>query len=354
MADATVIWQRLLAEGLVEGEPPAPPEPATPWPVRLLAGAGAWLATPLLLGFLALLLGDLALRESSGLVLGPILMLAPLTWLRDPARGEFSRQAAGVVSLAGLALFVVGLAFGARLAPDGVALAVLVAAVPVFALSREPVHRFGIALAGLVAACWLIAGGLGMHRLVLLQPLLAWATLLVWLAWTRHCTARPFWRLALPPLAWALALAASVLVVWSPSWQPAADGLPWSAWLASRYAAAAVLPGTALLLAWPRRREVPAWRLLAWVLAAVVLSWLWLPAPGVTFTLAMMLVAFATGQVVLLALAILALAVYLVAYYFQLAVPLLDKAHALLLAGGVLLAAHLLLRPRAPRGEARP
>lgn len=353
MADAAEIWQRLLAEGLVDGEPPAPPEPATPWPVRLLAGAGAWLATPLLLGFLAVLLGDLALRESSGLVLGPILMLAPLTWLRDPARGEFARQAAGVVSLAGLALFVAGLSFGVRLAPDGVALAVLVAAVLVFAMSREPVHRFGVALAGLVAACWLIAGGLGMHRLVLLQPILGWATVLVWLAWTRHWTGRRFWRLGLPPLAWALALAASVLVVWSPAWQPGADGLPWSAWLASRYAAAAVLPGAALLLAWPQRGEVPAWRLLAWVLAAVLLAWLWLPAPGVTFTLAMMLVAFATGQAVLLALAVLALAFYLVAYYFQLAVPLLDKAHALLVAGGVLLGAHLLMRAW-PAREAGP
>lgn len=352
MADPGTIWRQLLAEGLVDGEPPPSPAPATPWPVRLLAGAGAWIATPLLLGFLALLLGDLALRESSGLVLGPILMLAPLPWLRDPARGEFARQAAGVVSLAGLALFVVGLAFGARLAPDGVALLALAAAVLVFALSVEPVHRFGFALAGLVALCWLLAGGLRMQRLVLLQPLLAWAAVLVWLAWTRHWTGHPFWRHGLPPLAWALALAASVLVLWSPPWTPSADGLPWSAWLASRYAAAAVLPVAALLLAWPQRHAVPAWRLAAWLLAAVLLAWLWLPAPGVTFTLAMMLVAFATGQAVLLALAVLALGFYLVAYYFQLAVPLLDKAHALLVAGGVLLLAHLLLRPWRARAEA--
>lgn len=354
MTDAATLWQQLLDAGRVSGAPPQPSRPPTPWPLRLLTGVAAWIATPLLLGFFAAALGNVLLREGAGVVVGPVLMLASLPMLRRDA-SDFMHQAATVVSLAGLLLLGVGVAFGLDLGANGTAAVMLLAAGALFIASREPVHRFACAGVVIVAAAWLVSGGSPL-RAGLLHPLLAAATAAAW-GWRLGVDpARRDLAEALAPLAWALTLAALASAWFDPMLgvEPLLrDGSPdvsLHALVAARLAAAAVLPATALALVWPHRAELSTPRLAGWLLCSLLLAWLWWHAPGASFALVLMLLAFAAGHRLLLAVACLALGSYLVTYYYQLGVPLLSKAQALGIAGAVLLAAHVALRRWPARG----
>jgi hypothetical protein len=347
------VWQQLADEGRVEGAAPALPEAATPWPLRLLAGVGAWIATPLLLGFVALLLGDLLREPSAALVLGPAMAVAPLVLLRRPA-SDFMHQAATVVSLVGLLLFAFGASQSLRLGDRAVAGALLLAASALFAVSREPVHRFACAGMAIAAGAWWLVGP-GGPRLVLLAPLLAWLAVAAWLLPSHLEPVRHrAWREALPPLAWALTLAA-VLAAWV---QPAlyapaqADGGPPASLVVAHWLGLALLPALAAALLWPRRAALGRAAPVLLLLASLVLAWGWRGSPAISVAMPLLLVAFAAGAPALLALALAALAGGLVGYYYQLPVPLLDKALGLAVAGTALAVLHLGLR-RWPAGVRR-
>jgi hypothetical protein len=197
-----------------------------------------------------------------------------------------------------------------------------------------------------VAALWLL-DGTSPARLSLLQPLTAWAAIALWWLSLRADPAAP-WQRHLAPLAWAVTLTAMVLAWFDPldgsaMVDPALIGVV-------RNGGAFLLPVTAFALGAhgsvrPGRRV-----LLLLVASAVALAWLWRWSPGITFAFALMLVAFARGSVVLLAVAVVALAIYLVSYYFQMTVPLLDKALWLGIAGAVLAAMHV-VQKRWPQAQ---
>lgn len=350
MTGPIAIWQHLFAEGRVDDAVPDLPDPGTPWPLRLLAGVGAWIATPLLLGFIGLLLGDLLASPNVALVLGPLLAAGTVPLLRQPA-SEFVHQAATVVSLVGLLLFAWGLSGGLDLGDRPVAAALAIAAAALFAVSREPVHRFACAGVALAAAAWLLAGPNG-ARLALLQPLLAWLAAAAWLVDARLEPQRDrIWREAVPPAAWAATLAALVLAWIAPHLRDpvASAGAVPMAVAGSGWLALALFPAVALALLWPRRTQLGPVALALLLLASLVLAWSWRGAPMIGLALSLLLLAFAAGIPALLALALAALAGGLVAYYYQLAVPLLDKALGLAVAGALLAVLHVGLR-RWPRG----
>ena len=57
MMGVEAIWGQLRGEGLVVDQPPEA-QPSEPWVARLLTGVAAWIATPLLLAFVAMLFGE--------------------------------------------------------------------------------------------------------------------------------------------------------------------------------------------------------------------------------------------------------------------------------------------------------
>jgi hypothetical protein len=351
MTDPLVIWQQLLAEGRVDDAAPELPDAATPWPLRLLAGIGAWIATPLLLGFIVLLSGDLLLRPSAALLLGPALALASLKLLRAPG-SDFVQQGATVVSLVGLMLFGFGLSETLDMGDRAVAGVLALAAALLFIASCEPVHRFacaGVAIAG--AGWWLV--GSQSNGLLLLAPLLAWLAASAWLVGP-HLDPQLHgrWREALPPLAWALTLAALLLAWLQPQLRLQADAELPASLVAARALSVALLPALAAALVWPRRTALGPAASILLLLASAVLAWGWHGSLAVTVALPLVLVAFAVGLPVVFALAIAALAAGLVGYYYQLSVPLLDKSLGLAVAGALLAVMHLVLR-RWPGGAPR-
>ncbi|WP_154587524.1 DUF4401 domain-containing protein, partial [Bordetella pertussis] len=100
--------------------------------------------------------------------------------------------------------------------------------------------------------------------------------------------------------------------------------------------AGVLLPvAVALSVLWPRRRQLTAGMLWGVPLALLVLALFWLPSPGVAFALAWLLLGFGLHKPRLTMLGVISLLAYLMIYYYQLQIPLLDKA--LWLAGGALL-----------------
>lgn len=151
----------------------------------------------------------------------------------------------------------------------------------------------------------------------------------------------------LSPLAWALSLAALLMVFFSSlelEWGLSnRDVMPWRIW-GPQIAVALLLPLTVWRLAGVRQ--------LLPVLCAVAFALIWLRAPGVNLGVMLALTAFASHRPALLATGLIGTGVYLIRYYYQLDVPLLEKSQWLLLGGVALLAIRFALTRIALRADA--
>ena len=85
---------------------------------------------------------------------------------------------------------------------------------------------------------------------------------------------------------------------------------------------------------------------------AAVFALLVVGAPGVAFGLMLVLLGFALHRPALLGVGLLGVAVYLVHYYYQLDVPLLQKSGWLLAGGAALLLARMVWRRGTPEAVA--
>jgi hypothetical protein len=218
-----------------------------------------------------------------------------------------------------------------------------------YALDRHRMHRFlcGLIFAGALAGQCL-GGAAVLERFAV--PLLAWTMLALW--W--GAAARDRRADALAPLAWATSLVALALA-WivgpdaGSSWRfdPASDA---AIVILSQLPVVPLLPACAY---WLLSRQTPALsardRLVGFALAAAF-GLLWWRAPGVNIGVCLTLIGFALYRPALLGVGIVGLAVYLLRYYYQLDVPLIDKAWWLIGGGAALLVVRWgLLRVR--RGE---
>lgn len=344
--DAERLWSGLREAGIVEGDAPGlDVEAGTPWPVRWLTGVGAWIAVPLLIGFVFALI-DWRVGESTGLiVIGLVFLVLSLPWLRSGS-GEFQRQTGTVVNLAGILLVGLGVGFATEGSINAAAVVMAMIAVGMFALSPQWLHRF--LCAGVLLGClfWLLVGERApADRLALAQVLVVWATMAVWLV-RLYVDPGEWPRRLLDPLAWALTFAA-LLLAWTAPWLAGFVDDPRAFWVAPlRLAAAAALPLVAFALVYPRRHALGAASSFGLVAATLVLAWLWCWAPGVTVSISLLLLAVPLGAPMLFALSIGSLGVSLLLYYYHLGDSLLAKSLALAIAGAVVLVLYLILRAR--------
>lgn len=322
-------------------EPAEPPRLEPAWYVQGLLGLSAWLSTLLLLVFLAV--SGLVQTLQGALVVGLVLCAGAVAVLRTDA-GPFWRQCATALGFAGQILVAFGLSDSASL--SSACAFVLLLGAAVYALAPDALLRFlsawmvALALAGLI---WLgLVPGLMSNDLLemwldfdTLQATFVWLPVAVAGGWTAAAAFCVGHRLArtrpnlLLPLAWAFVLAVQSMV-WLAGGTTLAQ-LP-VIWEANRVAAmltvaGVLLPvGSALAVLWPRRHALTAGVMWGVPLALLVLALFWLPSPGIAFALAWMLLGFGLNRRHLAVFGGLSLLVYLLIYYYQLQVPLLDKA----------------------------
>lgn len=344
---ADTLWARLRGTGVVSGEAPAPRD-GLPWYLAGLIGASAWLAAALLFGFFSTLFDELwktpgIAVSAGGLCIAAALGLLRRVRVRRPDSEfvcEFIEQSAIALSLVGQLL--VGIGFGEWFGDTAGWAGSAAIALVLYVSGAQAMHRFlcgAVVAVAAVAICnELDTRDYGASSFAL--PLLAW---LAFAAWWRadHEDAR---MLPVSPLAWALSLAALVMALAGDLyWGPERNDASLQRWLA-QIAVAPLLP----LLAWRLagvRSGLP-------LLCAIAFALIWLRAPGVSVGVMLMLIAFASGRTALLATGLIGTAFYLVFYYYQLDVPLLEKSQWLSLGGVALLSIRFALSRAARGGDA--
>jgi len=345
---AESLWSRLRAAGAVSGDVPSHRD-GLPWYLAGLIGVSAWIAAALLFGFFAALFDELWKTPGIAVTAGALCIAAALGLLRTvPGRefkrefiGEFIEQSAIALSLVGQLLVGVGFNewFGNTAGWAGSA----AIALALYGFGAQTMHRFlcgAIFTVAVVAICnELDTVGYGISPVAL--PVLAWLAFAAW--WrTDHEDLR---TLPLSPLAWALSLVALLMAFFGDLdlWPTAQDATSWRIW-GPQIAVALLLPLTVWRLAGVRQ--------LLPMLCAVAFALIWLRAPGVNLGVMLALTAFASHRPALLATGLLGTGVYLIRYYYQLDVPLLEKSQWLLLGGVALLAIRFALTRIALRADA--
>ncbi|WP_353630888.1 GDYXXLXY domain-containing protein [Achromobacter xylosoxidans] len=337
-------------EPVAQLAPPAVPHTEPPWYVQCILALSAWLSTLLLLAFVAF--SGMINSEEGALVAGLVLCAAGVAVLRSDA-GPFWRQCGTAMAFAGQILIIYGMSSSTSFA--SACLFVLLMATAVYVLGPDVILRFLsgglIALAG-AGLIWRVLAP-ELLRDDLLDALLdfdmaraafvwlpiavtgAWATAVILTLAHRWGGKRGH---ALQPLAWAFLLSVQGMV-WLASGLSVLQ-LP-AMWqlhpqTALLVCAGAVLPAAAAMaVLWPRRHVLTPGVTWGVPIALLLLALFWLPSPGVGFALAWLLLGFGLNQLGVTIFGVLSLLAYLGVYYYQLDVPLLQKA--LWLGGGAVL-----------------
>ncbi|MGS1008183.1 GDYXXLXY domain-containing protein [Achromobacter anxifer] len=330
---------------------PAPaPQTDPPWYVQCLLGLSAWLSTVLLLVFIAF--SGFITSEGGALVAGLVLCAAGVAVLRSDA-GPFWRQCGTAMAFAGQILIIFGLSSSTSFASACVF--VLLMAATVYAVGPDVILRF---LSGLLIAAagagliWrVLSPDLGQEDLLdawmafdALRATFLWLPIAVTGAWATAVIFTVSHRLggkrahALQPLGWAFLLSVQGMV-WLAS-GISIKQLP-AMWQLNPHTAVLVAAGALLPVAaafavlWPRRRMLTAGVTWGVPIGLLILALFWLPSPGVGFALAWLLLGFGLNQSRVVVFGVISLLAYLGVYYYQLDVPLLQKA--LWLGGAALL-----------------
>lgn len=353
------LWAILRREALVQGEMPPRPS-ASGWYVRILLGVAGWLGALLVLGFLGTLLHSLLRHGSARTSLGVLAcgLAVGLFHAGTGSKKAMADQFALALSLAGQVLFLSGVFDpfhgGWQWLVGALFYGVLLALVPDF------LHRLWCALI-LLAILTLWLGNLRM--LSLLGGLGTLASLPLWFYSERSPVLDPFLR----PLAYGLILGVLgfqgldffLLSLGDPGFWTRSLGFsgpsPWASWVPW------LSHGLFSLSLWLvvgqvlQREGIPllAPPGLPWLAVSVLIALLTFPAPGLTLALTLMLLGFAQGNRVLLALGLAAAVASLSHFYYQLHLNLAVKAAILAGTGLILLALRQWLATWLPMGKVR-
>jgi len=329
------LWRQLAASGLVQGDGPPPSNPPPPWYVRTMLGVAGWIGALFLIAFVATGLIGIFQNATGLLLTGAAGSAVAYAVFRVLSANDFAAQFALALSVAGQALFILGLfnTMGERFdAPFY--LAVMAYEILLVALFANFVHRVGSTAAAAVA--WSLAAprvGLGV-----MSGATALAFALIWLNETRWITKGTLWR----PIGYGVALSMlwfdGVLLSGGHA-VLSADAV--SIWAATRWIGPAL---TSTVFVYAVARLLAAHGLLASshtgktaLAASVVIGLVTLGAPGVASALLILIVAFAGGHRALLGIGALALLGYLGYSYYSLHATLLVKSAAIVASGAALI-----------------
>lgn len=358
-----ILWQSLIAKGLVTGEEPEVSQVAAPWYVRTMLGIAGWVGALFLLG--ALFGGLLFIAESavaSG-ALGLAACVAAVVIYRTTQQNDFAEQFAFAVSLAGQGLLVYSILRGFNFFSDAYAFIEqirLLALVSVglqavlFILVPNYLHRVWSALMGIGAAVFLL-NQYGVYPFTLVLLLAASTTL--WLQEFRWAKYGEMVR----ALGYSLVLISiSHLLTQNHFWD---DGRFWQnafgiqplggvlGEVISSFCLGLVL--VALVYTLLKRGGIAlASRIsiASFVLAALV-GLMGLKAPGITVGLIFVVLGFSQGNNILTGLGLVTLVAFVSQFYYLLHLTLLYKSIVLVASGLALLVVRQVLKHYWPKEQ---
>ncbi len=313
-----------------------------PWYVRAMVGFGAWLASLLLIGFVA----GFGLAVGGSTVLGLVLIAGAVYVRRQPqvSGNDFAVQSTLAVSLAGQALFAWGLAsFMPGDEFEAGCVIVMLVSGALFIVFPDRIHRVLMVLIATSALVALVYT-LEMNGLVpFLGP--AFAAAFVALDVRRPALiARGYGQLARPLANGVMLSAFGCLLLSTIYLLPELGGdfrfypRPWVSTL---------LLGALLLYVGGRTfpallGEDTGTPPLVWVLLLAVIAAAW-AAPGLLLALVVVMLGAAAGHLGVAAVGIAFFAIFLAAYFYGIEVTLLVKSVTLIASGVVILVARWLL-----------
>jgi len=349
------LWDRLAAEGLVEGERPAPGRAASPWYVRVMLGIAGWIGALFLM--MAIGTGLAFVIESAGaaITVGALCCAGAFFLFRAFDGGDFTEQFALAISLVGQMLIAYGLS--QYLSPEQAPLYVAVAAVELGLawLVVNFLHRI-LATGGAAIALALAVYIQELHGLS--APLLCAALAFVWIEPKRWAGQGSLWR----PIGYGLVLALLMVETFrlAGGGELLGTGAAPGNWLArnlpliGRGATAAILVWLAVAICL-REGKGPGSRTMTTAVAgALALGLLGLNAPGFASALVILLLGFAAGNRILLAMGVLGLLGFIAHFYYSLHATLLEKSGLLAASGVLLLGAWALLSRGPPAAQQTP
>jgi hypothetical protein len=341
---ARELWDRLAAQRLVEGEPP-PRQPArSPWFVRVMLGIAGWIGALFLLGFVGSAFFSVIENSGSAFIAGTLCCAGALILYRSIRGKDFADQFALALSLAGQALLILGL--GGMLSSSDPEFYLAIAAIEAGLALAVPnfLHRALTAAGSAVALAFAIAQ-LSLHGIA--TPLLCAAIVWVWIEPGRWARSGGLWRPIGYGLVLALLLVETFRLVGATQWLGLGGSSP--GWmqvhgpLVGRGVAAALLVAVAIFLVRREGHAAASPVALASAGGALVLGLFSLGAPGLASALLVLLLGFAAGNRLLMALGVLGLFGFAGHFYYSLHSTLLAKSGLLAATGLCLLAAHLIV-----------
>jgi hypothetical protein len=351
---AREIWDRLAAERLVDGEPP-PREPAqSPWYVRAMLGIAGWIGALFLLGFVGSAFYFVIDDSGSALIAGASCCAGALLLYRSRRGKDFADQFALALSLGGQVLLIVGL--GGFLSSSDPPFYLAIAAIEAGLALAVPnfLHRV-LTAAGAAAALALAVVQLSLHGIA--TPLLCAAIVWVWIEPGRWARSGRLWRPVGYGLVLALLLVETFRLVGATQWLGLGRTAP--GWmevhgpLLGRGLAAGLLVAVAVFLSKREGHAAASPVTLAAAGGALLLGLFSLGAPGLASALLVLLLGFAAGNRLLMAVGVLGLFGFAGHFYYSLHSTLLAKSGLLAATGLCLLAAHMIVR-RLPSKAAEP
>lgn len=348
---AEALWDRLSAEGLVEGGMPERHRSASPWFVRVMLGIAGWIGALFLIAFVGTGFAFIMTDAAFAAFVGAACCAGAFALFRVAGGNDFGEQFGLAVSLVGQVLIGVGLADVLDM-DDPVFYLVLAAVEAGLALAVPNFLHRVLATSGAAVALALAVNQLSLHGLA--APLLCAAFAWVWLEPKRWAGSGRVWRPIGYGLVLALLLVETFRLFGAEQWFAGRAEAPgWFALygpLLGRGVTAAVLVWAAATLAL-REEGQGAGRIFPYTVgAAMIFGLLALKAPGLASALLILLLGFAAGSRILVALGILSLLGFVAHFYYSLQASLLEKSGILALTGLLLLAAHFAMRSRFPAG----
>ncbi|HEX8513163.1 MAG TPA: DUF4401 domain-containing protein [Allosphingosinicella sp.] len=351
---AQELWDRLAEQQLVDGERPPPAPAQSPWYVRVMLGIAGWIGALFLLGFVGSSFFFIISDSGAALIAGTSCCACALALYRLLDGKDFAEFALAL-SLAGQVLLMIGL--GDFLPPSKAPFFLAAAAIEAGLAIAIPnfLHRV-LTAAGCAVALAFAVGLLSLHGLA--SPLLCAGIAWVWLEPARWARSGRLWR----PIGYGLVLALLLVETFrlfgasqwfglgaeSPGWMPIHGPL------VGRGLTAALLVGAAFLLSRREGHSSTSPAMPAAAGGALLLGLFSLGAPGLASALLVLLLGFAAGNRLLVALGIFALFGFAGHFYYSLHSTLLAKSGLLAATGLCLLVAHLVIRRLATEaGEPR-